>query len=93
MAVDCVSLNPRASRHKCHTVSYPAREVIDHFYRAAPDPAGGRLTAGKNADQAQAAAQSLALLLHSPDFRPGHGPMGRRAAPEPGVAGTGGLRR
>lgn len=40
MAVDCVSLNPRTSRHKRHTVSYPAREVIDHFCQAAPEPAG-----------------------------------------------------
>lgn len=47
-------------------MSYFAREVIDHFCRAAPDPAGGRLTAGKNA--AQAAAQALAFLLDAPDF-------------------------
>lgn len=71
MAVDCVSLNPRTSRHKRHTVSYQSREIIDHFCRAAPDPTGGRLTAGKNADQSQAAAQSLALLLNAPDFAQG----------------------
>ena len=72
--VDCVSLNPRTSRHKRHTVSYQSREVIDHFCRAAPGPAGGRLTAGKNADQ------SLALLLDSPDFAQG---MDQWAAEQP----------
>lgn len=74
MAVDCVSLNPRTSRHKRHTVSYQSREVIDHFCRAAPGPTGGRLTAGKNADQ------SLALLLDSPDFAQG---MDQWAAEQP----------
>lgn len=68
MAADCVSLHPKPPRHKYHTVSYQARKVIDHFCQHAPAPAGGTLAAGKNADQARAAARSLARLLDSPDF-------------------------
>ena len=86
MAADCVSLHPKTPRHKYHTVSYQAREVIDHFCQHAPAPAGGSLAAGKNADQSRAAARSLARLLDSPTFPsawPG-GPTPARPRPEAG---------
>lgn len=68
MAINCISLNPKNPRHKSLTVAHQAREVIDHFGQAAPPPAGGRLAEGKNADQAAAAAQALAVFLDAPDF-------------------------
>lgn len=63
MAIECVSLNPKTPRHQYIAIPHQAQEVIDPFCQAAPPPAGGRLADGKNADQAQAAAQARALFL------------------------------
>ena len=68
MAINCISLEPKTPRHQYLAVSHQAQAVIDHFCRAAPPPAGGSVAAGKNADQAQAAAQALAMFLDAPDF-------------------------